>query len=242
MRQSLILAYRARDLEPRRQHRRRWIFIIVAATCLLGWVWHVRMGRPTVPSLVVNDNLKVSMLDRQLPEVSFEGQPLKQALDFLSEVSGVPFSVDWNNLALIGLTPDTPVRVKLRNIMLHKALAIILDGVEPRGHGRSHFGLDADGRIFITSRSQYEKANTVTFIYDIRDITTPQDYRGPQHPTQKELGEQICHLITDTIDPDSWAVNGGTPGDLKESNGIMIVRQTRENQKSIAELLRQFRL
>jgi hypothetical protein len=49
--------------------------------------------------------------------------------------------------------------------------------------------------------------------------------------------EILLKTITDIVAPETWRDNGGTLGSLRESHGILIVMQTIENQKSIAELL-----
>lgn len=69
-------------------------------------------------------------LDRPLPEVNFNSQGLEDVLDFLRDVSGLKFKIDWTALAEAGVKKDAPVRVYLKNSRISTALRYILEDVE----------------------------------------------------------------------------------------------------------------
>lgn len=48
----------------------------------------------------------------------------------------------------------------------------------------------------------------------------PEDPR----PTEAELAEQIMDLITETVEPDGWEINGGTWATLRYYQGTLIIR------------------
>ncbi len=56
-----------------------------------------------------------------------------------------------------------------------------------------------------------------------------------------KLIKSITKLITSTVDPASWTVNGGTIGSISELNGQFVVNQTPNNQTKIYNLLQQLR-
>jgi type II secretory pathway component GspD/PulD (secretin) len=109
--------------------------------------------------------------------------------------------------------------------------------------------------------------HTVTRVYDIRDllITIPdfdpmadevktdaltlpasRPSAGPATTheghkvatTRQQRVDGFVHLIEDTVDPESWGDHGGS---IREVQGKLIVRQTKENQNQIAQLIEQIR-
>src|SRR4051812_7480041 len=65
---------------------------------------------------------------------------------------------------------------------------------------------------------------------------------GPVQPGQdRGPAGDIIHLITDTIAPDTWKDNGGTIGSMREFSGQLVVSQTAENHKLLADLFQQLR-
>jgi hypothetical protein len=69
----------------------------------------------------------ISVLDRPLPELSFDYVTMEDVIGFLSDVSDRRFDVDWRALALVGVTRDTPVSGRWRNVRFSKALTGMLD-------------------------------------------------------------------------------------------------------------------
>lgn len=60
-------------------------------------------------------------------------------------------------------------------------------------------------------------------------------------PKRQDLVDAITKLITDTVAPDSWRDVGGSVGSMRELSGQLIVTQTPENQRLLANLLEQLR-
>jgi hypothetical protein len=58
----------------------------------------------------------------QLPQIS-----LKDALDFVRDVSGVPIEVKWQSLAAAGIDRNTPISLSLRDAQFSSVLYFILD-------------------------------------------------------------------------------------------------------------------
>lgn len=60
-------------------------------------------------------------------------------------------------------------------------------------------------------------------------------------PKKSEIITGLIASITETVDPTSWKVNGGTVGAMKEVNSRLVVTQTADNQAAIVNLLAQLR-
>ncbi|MDB5332971.1 MAG: hypothetical protein JWP03_4122, partial [Phycisphaerales bacterium] len=91
------------------------------------------------------DRAVQAQLDRQLPEVQFDGVGLGDAVDFLHDVSGANLFVNWKVLAAAGMERNTPVSARLRNVKFAQALATVLDAV----HGRERVTYAIEGNAIV---------------------------------------------------------------------------------------------
>ena len=65
-------------------------------------------------------------LNRNLPEMKFDGIALAECVDFLRDITGANIVVNWRAIEAAGVTRDTMVNLNLRNITLKKALSLML--------------------------------------------------------------------------------------------------------------------
>jgi hypothetical protein len=110
--------------------------------------------------------------------VNFSNVPFKDAIDFLRDVSGSNIHVNWKAIEAAGITPDTAINIKLRQVLLQKVLGLLLS--EASGGMELAFYID-DGVIEITTREIAD--NTMyTVIYPVRDLLVepPQFIEPPQ--------------------------------------------------------------
>jgi uncharacterized membrane protein YgcG len=104
-------------------------------------------------------------LNRQLPEVKFTGSTLKDSFDFLRDVSGANIHVNWRALEAAGVTGDTQVNVRLRDVPLHKVLTVLLNEA---GVGLLTY-YTSDGVIEVTTAELADK-EMVTKVYPVDDL------------------------------------------------------------------------
>jgi hypothetical protein len=111
------------------------------------------------------------VLDRALPAsvvVDFRpGVSFRDALEFLHDISGVNFHVNWKAIAADDVDAETPVRFLLRKAPLRKALDMTLSEAAG-GEPKLAFYID-DGVIEITSRAQADSI-LITRVYAIQDL------------------------------------------------------------------------
>jgi beta-lactamase regulating signal transducer with metallopeptidase domain len=215
---------------------------------------------PASPSIPANaepaghtDATMQSVLDRNLPELKFDGQPFSDVMNFLRDVSNVNLVVDWRGLEAAGIDRNTPITENVHNIPFAKALQIVLDDA---GGGTTKLGYTIDGNILKVTTQEEISKNTVTRVYDIRDLLVEiPDFENPRHantpapqtrpadPAKRRADhiEQICDLIKESVDVDSWRENGGSVGSMRELDGQLIVTQTEVNHRDLAKLLEQLR-
>jgi len=107
-----------------------------------------------------------AQLDRVLPAVNFSNVTLKDAIDFLRDVSGSNIHVNWKAIEAAGITQDTAINIKLRQVLLQKVLGLLLS--EASGGQGLAFYID-DGVIEITTREIADNA-MYTVVYPVQDL------------------------------------------------------------------------
>jgi len=108
-----------------------------------------------------------NLLDRQLPDVHFDGSSFTDVIDFLRDVSGANIFVNWKSLEAAGIDRNAPISTNLRNVKFSKALGVILDSV---GGGTIKVGYTIDDGVISISTGDDLSKSTVTKVYDIRDM------------------------------------------------------------------------
>ena len=79
-------------------------------------------------------------LDRNVPELRFHGESLSDVIVFLEDISGVPFVVDWNALARVGVKKTSPVTLDVKKeLKFSTAITLILDSVSPKPGAITYF-------------------------------------------------------------------------------------------------------
>jgi hypothetical protein len=101
-------------------------------------------GALCAPATQPGDAAHVDLLDRTLPEIAVDAVALGDAIDFLRDILGAKFEVNWQALNEAGVRADSPISVRLRNIIVGKALAMILDEA---GKDRAKLAYWIDGGV-----------------------------------------------------------------------------------------------
>ncbi|MBI1372771.1 MAG: hypothetical protein GC159_08425 [Phycisphaera sp.] len=202
--------------------------------------------------------------------VSFDANRLENVIEYLRNVTGVNFFVNWRALEGAGIEPGSTVTLNLANVPADKALKLILDQV---GGDLVPLGYTVDDGVVTISTLENLGKNTVIHSYDIRDllVQAPNFTEAPEFDLAaisssgggggggggrslfsesssgnegggpEELALQIQTLIRDTVDPDNWRQNGGLVSSMSYLNGNLIINTTSANHRAILSLLGQLR-
>lgn len=154
----------------------------------------------------------VLSMPRILPEVTFDDVRFDDAVKFLAEVIGITVRRDTAALAEVGITPETPVRGHWRNVRASGAFAVFFKDLP----APLELICEEDGTFTLTPR----RAAVEVRLHDVRDILEwefqPDEPDKSDEPdegrTRAEIVEEIVTLCCETVDPDSWYVNGGDVG------------------------------
>jgi hypothetical protein len=105
-------------------------------------------------------------LNAVLPELHFDGVSISDAIDFLRDVSGANMTVNWKALEEQGVSKDTPINLKLREVSLRRALELVLS--EVGGPGKLGYTVD-ENVIEITSQDLVD-SKMYTRVYPVQDL------------------------------------------------------------------------
>jgi protein involved in polysaccharide export with SLBB domain len=151
-------------------------------------------GAPVDPGMV-------AMLDRKLPEVTFDGVPLTDVVDFLRDVTGANIFVDWRALEAAGIDRKALVAARLKDVAFKDALAVVLRGVSHDLRYTIQNGMIQIG----TAPAAAKPAQLSVSAYDVGDLVAAA-------ADPKEGAQALANVISQTVRPEFWRGGGG--GDL----------------------------
>src|SRR5687768_284705 len=129
-------------------------------------------------------------LNTRLPEVKFQGVTLRDAFDFLRDVTGANLHVNWKAIEALGVTQDTQVNVRLRDVTLRKVLNVILN--ESGASGQLTY-YASDGVIEVTT-AELADAQMITKVYPVDDLLmeVPDFDNAPDFSLESKIGRASC--------------------------------------------------
>lgn len=210
-------------------------------------------------------------LAETVPDVTFQQMPLDQVVDYMTDLKNVNITVEWEDLARSGIDRDKPISLQLKNVsygtLLREVLAqtssnvavgfAVRDGLlriaTQERLDQDKYILVYDIRDLLVNIPKFTNAPK----FNLGEITqqlrrqTGNDVDNPfREPSAREGaridGEQdeqavvYMDMIRDMVKPDSWQSRGGE-GALRELNGQLIVYNTSDAHREVADLLNQLR-
>ncbi|MGB7159469.1 MAG: M56 family metallopeptidase [Tepidisphaeraceae bacterium] len=201
-----------------------------------------------------------ALLERKLPEYRLDKAPLSDVIDAFRDLIGANIFVNWRALEAAGIGREQAVSARLRDVRAAKALDIIL---AEAGGDKVKLGYTIDDGVITISTEDDLASDTLTRVYDVRDLTAlvpdhvppseltadvqPQGKPGPASqpattaPALISLVKQIMGLIQETVRPDAWREAGGKIASMRELEGQLIITATPDMHAAIDALLRQVR-
>lgn len=151
--------------------------------------------------------------------LEFHDTSLEVVVRFLREEYAIPIQIDQSALADIGLAPDDPVTIHLRDISLKSALRLML-----RPIGLTY--VLRDEVLLITSLEEAD-VFLVNCVYDVHELVGA----GNSDP--------LIDVIVNCVAADTWAENGGGEAEIRSlGHGLLVISQTEAVHDEIRELLR----
>lgn len=198
----------------------------------------------------------------RLPAVSIEGIAMRDAFDWLQEMSGVKIIINWRSLEALGVNPQQPVSISGAGLTTEQVLKLLLLEIGPdidmiieetpwyvRVMTREEANSKAVVRVYgigdlLQRIPNFEEAPK----FDLAQITQATQGGGGQSGSlftdsdqeeeedkisKQERADQIADLIRQTVEPELWQKNGGLHGSIAVWRDMLVVRAPMYVQRQI---------
>jgi hypothetical protein len=191
-------------------------------------------------------NRRVALRLREPVPVNFDANKLVNVLDYLRNVTGVNFYVNWPLLQVAGVEKDVPVTLQLASMPADQALRLVVHQVSAINEFDPVAFSIIDGIVHVSTKRDLMRITDTRHYYigDLLGNAPPLSADLDSHVrSREELVEEICTLIQDTVGcPEEWAALGGDVSTIRELNGSLIVKTSSDNHRAIISLLANHRI
>jgi hypothetical protein len=120
----------------------------LATVALIGlasicWIELCSAADPPATQPASQPSVAQQALDRELPEINFQGVPAKDVFEFLHDISQVTLDVDWDALQGAGAPWDAPITLKSAG----KPFSKVIDEVLRQLNATEPLASKADGDV-----------------------------------------------------------------------------------------------
>ena len=165
--------------------------------------WVEKLKRRTKGIELTEEEKKIVKALESPISIDAEGKSLKEVLEYLREKSGVSIVVDPRALADLNITDAAPINTKFGKVSLRTVLKHLLDELDLT------YVMEGQA-IQITTRMRAKEMLTIR-VYTVADLMPVVDILMPAVIGQEQMKKTLPSLvlkITETIEPDTWEVNG----------------------------------
>src|SRR4051794_12521332 len=152
--------------------------------------------------------------------LDFADTPLKVVVEQLEKDTGIPFAIDSAALEEAGVGTDAPVTIRIRNISMRSALALLLKPLA--------LTFVIENEFLLVTTKEAAEATLKTCVYDVRPITSEHDAK----PT-----EALIKTIQLCIAKETWTANRSHAEISAVRPGVLVITQTQVIHEQIHELL-----
>ena len=108
-----------------------------------------------------------ALLRANIAELSLEEEPLAAVLEKLGARLGINVIALWPALERVGVYPDTPISLRVRNLPVQTVLWLILQQAEPPGEVLAYW---ISGNLMVVSTRRDFSDEMVVQVYDVRSL------------------------------------------------------------------------
>lgn len=153
-----------------------------------------------------------ALMDTVLPNTVMHDVPMRDAVQYLRNMTNANIFVNWNALETAGISNITPVTLHLRNVTMRKIVSVMLQEASP---GATLVDYVSDNVLTITTRAQ---ANThlVTRVYPVGDLVmTVPNFTAPAFNLQNQSSNSGVQVSSGS----SGGANSGGSSNLFSGGG-----------------------
>lgn len=184
-------------------------------------------------------------VEARIPDVNFNDVRLKDAFDYLRDVTGMNIVVDWPSLLGIGLDRESRITLQLRDATVGAVVrALLLPTIPTAARGVCL----VDENVLLVSAETPTSDFTVTRVYDVRDIISdavarhrrilstqpsesPSVFSSPLWvaDSHEEDAAQALGFTVVQTGADLWVQNGGRSAMMSYFAGRLVITATPEH-------------
>jgi len=171
-----------------------------------------------------------------LREIDFSELPLKDAVEFLRNLSGLNFHVNWRAMEATGVTGETPVTVKAKDISIARALDLVTDQLNTgRDRYSGIYWLISDGVVEISTGEALDRTTSVR-VYEVGDLLTLiPDFKGP-NITLSAGGNSTNN--NSSSNNSVWGDNNGSSNNDNNNTADNITEQQKQIRDTLIEIIK----
>ncbi len=158
-------------------------------------------------------------------DVEFDNKPLEDVIESLKETYQIEMQIDSQALHHVNVPLDVPVTFRVSGVPLRSALALMLEQLDLTY-------ICVHTHLLLVTTPQEASIYLPMGLYPVGDLVADRGYLG------------LMETITTTIQPSTWLGFGG-PGAILAASfdplEVLVVSQTAEVHREIAELLHELR-
>lgn len=184
----------------------------LVATCvaaIMATAWGVATPQASASRQGVST---ATLMDMVLPNTVMHAVPMRDAIQYLRNMTGANIFVNWNALQGAGIANITPITLHLRNVSMRKILSVMLQEASPSAGLVDYVSQNV---LTITTR---QEANThlVTRVYPVGDLVmTVPNFTAPTFNLQNQSNTSGVQVSSGS----SGGGGGGGSSDLFSGNG-----------------------
>lgn len=136
------------------------------------------------------------VLNRVVAEVRFDEAPLDQVLEWLTDTLEINVIVRWRELDAVGITRETPVSLRARDVTIERLLWMVMNAVSPD----VRLAYQLEGNMMILSTHADLSRREITRTYDVAELllvipnfTNRGAYAGisaPSRQFRRDIGDE----------------------------------------------------
>lgn len=211
-----------------RMHRSPLAWVVLAAFPLLaigGWLSSPLAAQGPAPGVLPSNEERNAATRERLQQpirVEFVDVSIQDGINFFTDLLIVQSHVDSKALQVAGITNEATITLSLDNVPGDTALELALEQVGLAYYLRS-------GVVIVTTRGYVENLRE-TRVYAVPDLLA---HAGNPR-------ENLADLISATVEPDSWELQGGL-GVIRNFQGTLVITQNPIVHQKIEQFLLQLR-
>jgi hypothetical protein len=160
--------------------------------------------------------------------VNFTDMPLRQVIDDIRAWNGINIYIDEPAILGEGVRLDHPISIKLEQVALESALNLILHD--------AHLTYVIKDEVLQITTVAYARGKLMTATYRVADLVRHNTGKGKA--AKKNEVDTLIRLIVSTIEPRSWAEQGGRGiVDYHAPSRSLVINQTADVHEQVVDLL-----